>query len=241
MLFLKPNGGFRPVAAVNSGVFRQNEQFVYDIAGQLFVTSAGEVGAANASVEKHVAGNQDFVLRTVKNHAAGRMAGCFNNFKVRIAKRNAVAFAEKAFRSINRLHWNAKPVAVVRDLFNQNNFVGVSFEGQVIRCPAVRDAHDMIKMAVRVDQADRRQFHFGNKFVEFAAFVFVITSCVNNNALPGFVENHIGVFLNRVKREFFYLHESVPKVLSARSAQSYAPQLQALRTPVHSELFIYAF
>ena len=81
MPFFVTDGGAAAVAGQDYGVFRQHQQFLADIAQEVSMAAAFEIGAADGFVKQHVAGNQQVLFGAVKHHMAGRVAGDVQHLK----------------------------------------------------------------------------------------------------------------------------------------------------------------
>lgn len=75
MFPLFPNTRSRSVAAENLGSVGQYKQFLADAVDEGVEIAAGQVGTANAALEKHIAAQHKTIGLAVKTDAAGAMAG----------------------------------------------------------------------------------------------------------------------------------------------------------------------
>lgn len=67
------------VPGIHLHVVAQREEFVFDAGNERGVVTAGEIGAPDAAVKQHVAGDEKAVFATKKRNAAGRVAGRVND------------------------------------------------------------------------------------------------------------------------------------------------------------------
>ena len=130
--FFVADGGAAAVAGQHYGVFWQHQQFLADIAQEVGMAAALEIGAADGFVEQHVAGNQQVLFGAVKHHMAGSVAGDVQHLEAVCAHVQLVAFFQPAVRA----HW----------LGHRKTEVGGDF-GQVVEQPLV--------VSVRADYRQR--------------------------------------------------------------------------------------
>ena len=102
MLFFVADGGAATVAGQHYGVFGQHQQFLADIAQQIGMAAAFEIGAADGFVEQHVACDQQVLFGAVKHHMAGRVAGDVQHLEAVCAHVQLVALFQPAARAHRR-------------------------------------------------------------------------------------------------------------------------------------------
>jgi len=88
-------------------------------------------------------------------------------------------------------------------------FFRLFFERFLVVDKALGNSTHWVEMAMSINQSAGFKLFFQNKPVEFLTFVFEIASRIDNDAFAGFIKNNKGVFLNRIKCEFFYLNHSI--------------------------------
>ena len=134
------DGGGAAVAGQHYGVFGQHQQFLADIAQEVGMAAAFEIGAADGFVKQHVACDQQVLFGAVKHHMAGRVAGDVQHLEAVCAHVQLVALFQPAARAHRRRHGKTK--------------VGGDF-GQVVEQPLVS--------AVRADYRQRGMLnHLGH-------------------------------------------------------------------------------
>ena len=120
--FFVADGGGAAVAGQHYGVFWQHQQFLADIAQEVGMAAAFEIGAADGFVKQHVACDQQVLFGAVKHHMAGRVAGDVQHLEAVCAHVQLVALFQPAARAHRRRHGKTK--------------VGGDF-GQVVEQPLV--------------------------------------------------------------------------------------------------------
>src|SRR4030042_4107163 len=82
--------------AENPGIIGQGHKLGVDVAHRLLVVTAGEIGAADAQIEKGIATKQHAM--PVEAHALRTVAGGVNNLETQFANLNHIPFTKQSFR-----------------------------------------------------------------------------------------------------------------------------------------------
>lgn len=189
---------------------RKGEEFRVDTVNELHVIASGEIGAADAVVEQHVATQDDPVLFAVKGDVAGRMTGYGQNGKGLISQVDDVALLEKAVGRlvlivieavVRRINFCGPQHRLLRPRNEQMNLEGLSDEFI---------SKHVINMAMGIEQKFYAELVCVDELPELQIFVLVRTARVNDHTLLRFIKQHIGVFLKGIEYEGLYLqHEKI--------------------------------
>ncbi len=181
-------------------IVAQREQLLVDAADELVEIAAGQIGAADAALEEHVAGDDEALRLTVEGDMPRSMPRNEEHLEFIGAERDHVAFLDEARRIGRGLAAHAVELALPGRQLQQRE-VGVVQLGQqaeaLVRPVA---AEDMIDVGVGEDEAHGRELPLGQPVLELPLLGGVPAARVDQDGALA-IMHHIGVLLEWIEDE----------------------------------------
>ena len=183
------------VPGIHLHVVAQRDEFVLDAGNERGVVAAGKIGAPDAAVKQHVAGDEKAVFAAEERNAAGRVAGRVDDFQPGMAKFDHFTFLHEAARLGRKLRFGqAVHAAHLGYCLEDGQIVAVNFERQAVSIGYKGIAENVIEVAMGIEQAHGAQLSAGYFAGQFIAFADIVAAGVNDDALAGVIVDQISVF-----------------------------------------------
>ena len=210
MCFFVSYGGVGSVSGVDDGVVGQGEDFLADHLEQQFVVAGGEVAAADAALEEHIAADEEFVGGVVEADAAVAVAGRVEHAEALVAEADLVTLFQEPGRCGHVIHRYAKcdGVCVSLVIDTHTTFMAPYRHVEMRSAPAV--AGNMVDVRMRVDDALHGQMVRFHVFFQLLVFVTLAVARVDDDCLARFVVQDQCVDLYGVEMKGAYRHSLKP-------------------------------
>ena len=179
------------------------EQALDDVGAELLVVAPREVGAANAAAEERVAGEDPPFDFGVEADAAHGMARRADDLQGALSHLDNLAVLKVAVRQLAVDHKRQPEHLRLLTRTEKVVFhVGMRRHGDAVTLLHCRVAHNMVDVAVRVDNHQRLEAVAVDVAKEFVLLALVRATRVDDDAFLGIVVvNDIGVFREGIENE----------------------------------------
>ena len=191
------------MAAVDDGVGRELGDNIVKAVHKVVVIAAVEVGAADAHLEKGVAGEGYMFFGTIEDDAAGGVAWGLEDTELVVAEADDLAGEEiTAYSRELTLELDADDgLELARQVGDEEIvFFGNLYLQAVVVVDGV-DAVVVVEVAVGGQQVDGLQAVVADIVEDGGALLFIIGAAVDDDAFFGLVAHHVGVFGEQVANE----------------------------------------
>lgn len=155
------------MAWIDYGGVGQRKELFADTVNELLMASAGEVGAADASLEEDVAGDEESVFSVVEHDAAGGVAGNVEYFQFAVADMDNVAFGKVLTDSyVGCFLGQAEGLGLLAHARAEELVVGMGLDWQTIFVYDEGVADGMVYMEVGIDKVGHLQLVAVDKLYE---------------------------------------------------------------------------
>ena len=176
-------------------VVAQRHEFVLDAGNERGVVATGKIGAPDAAVKQHVAGDEKAVFAAEERNAAGRVTGRMDDLQPGVAKFDHFALLHEAARLRRKLRFGqAVHAAHLGYSLKDGQIVAVDFERQAVSIGYKGIAENVIEVAMGIEQSHGAQLSAGYFAGQFIAFADIVAAGVNDDALAGVIVDQISVF-----------------------------------------------
>ena len=191
------------MAAVDDGVGRELGYDVVEAVHEVVVIAAIEVGAADAHLEKGVAGEGYMFFGTIEDDAAGRVAWGLEDTELVVAEADDLAGEEKAANGRElALEFDADDgLELSREVGDEEIVFSVYLYLQAVGGVDGVDAVVVVEVTVCGQQVDGLQAFVADIVEDGGALLFIIGAAVDDDAFFGLVAHHVGVFGEQVANE----------------------------------------
>ena len=152
------------MTAVNGKMIVKGEQLLVDTFHQYIKITCGEVSAADAVLEKHIARQDEFLGIAYETKTAVHVAGGVYRFKLGVAEPDQVPVFNKDFLTLAWFHDKTINLTLSVPLLKKWQSCTVQFRLQAIGFNDEIIPQDVVHMAMGVDQPNWIQTLIGNKF-----------------------------------------------------------------------------
>lgn len=208
-MFLMAYGGVWAVAGVGDEVGGEGVEFLADAFGEEVEIAGGEVGAANAAVEEHIADNDKLCGLTHQADMSVNMSGGIENFEGGVAEFHLIAFVQESLRFNNFVQLNAKHTAMNGGAVQNFQRFGMYHRAQSVGAENMANAKHMINMTVGVKVGNGFHVVLGDKMIQLPLLGCVVATGINNHTFARFVVNQVGILLKSIKNQSFNFNHFV--------------------------------
>ena len=206
MCFFVCYGCIGPVSGVDDGVVGQGEDFLADHLEQELMIAGREVAAADATLEEHVAADEEFVGGVVQADAAVAVAGRVEHAEALVAEADLVTLFQEPGRRGHLVHRQPEcdSVSVSFVVDAHTSLMAPHRHVEMVGAPVV--ACNMVDVRVRVDDGFHGQMMCLHILFELFVFVTLAVARVDDNRLTRLVMQNQRVDLYGIEMKDAYRH-----------------------------------
>lgn len=158
-----------------------------NVPDQLFVIPLWQIRSANAAAEKHIPGEQKFLLRMIENQTSRRMTGHMDRLHAGVSKTHRLPLADPPIRWIHRIERHTKHLSLRHRVSDHKRIVTVREKRDPVSGPAKSDPQDVVEMTVGVDKFYRAKSGAIDETDKLFLFIVKIAAGINQDTFTGFI------------------------------------------------------